>query len=341
MIKPVTNAVTVIKSHKTTAVAVIKPQKTAVVTAATVAAAKESDFCLQRQATHIAAGPSRNPADNFARRRAWRDNAKPIQPLTVGCASRPQQGQTRATLAFVEPITATPINTKAALDFWRAWLTHPTLQELNIFITPTYTGPLTLSQETTTLIGSFWFALYECAINEATLSPALRKLHICMEAAFDMSSSVGALRVPKITPEMADNFNYTDLGNPTLAGSLLFNMIGCDAIGYKYRINNYPYTPFVTLIDVKLPPCFLSMENYVFAERPLDEKWAEGYAVARTLRFLFPFAGINADPYTDHIPATVAAATDAERTACVVNLRNMKLGRIRRIWYDMMHNMDT
>ncbi len=75
--------------------------------------------------------------------------------------------------------------------------------------------------------------------------------------------------------------------------------------------------------------------------RPLQEKWAEGYAVARTLRFLFPSAKISADPYTGYIPATVAAATQAERTACVVNLRDMKLGRIRRIWYDMMEAMDA
>lgn len=321
----------------------------AVTTSATAAAIRESDFCLQKQVTRIAAGPSRNPVDNFARRKAWRDNNKPIQPITVGTPdpyqSRPQPGQTRATIGFTQPVSnpfeCSIERATAALNFWRAWLTHPTLQEFTVYITPTYTGIYQLSQETTSLIGSFWIALYECACGAAPVSPVLRTLRIRMVAAFDATSSIGALRVPEISAEMADHFNYIDAGNPSLAGSLLFSAVGCDSIGYKYRLGRQAYQPFTHLTAVDLPACFLSMENYVHFQRPLQEKWAEGYAVARTLRFVFPSAKIRADPYTEHIPATIDAATQAERTACVVNLRDMKLGRIRRVWYDMMEALDA
>ena len=346
-----TNATT---KRSVAATAAATTAATTATTAATTKAVRESDFCLQKQVTRIAAGPSKNPADNFARRRAWRNNNKPIQPITISkpdpYQSRPQPGQTRATIGFAalieNPFECSIERATAALNFWRAWLTHPTLQELTVYITPTYTGIYQLAQETTTLIGSFWIALYECAYSAAPLSPALQSLRIRMVAAFDATSPIGALRVPAISAEMADHFNYVDAGNPSLAGSLLFSAVGCDSIGYKYRLDNHrlgrhAYQPFTHLTAVELPACFLSMENYVHFPRPLQEKWAEGYAVARTLRFVFPFAKIRADPYTCHIPATIDAATQAERTACVVNLRDMKLGRIRRVWYDMMEALDA
>ena len=300
-------------------------------------------------APRIAAGPSRNPADNFARRKAQRNDKKSIQPLTVNVAnpysSRPQPGQTRASIGFAtavqNPTECSIEKAMAALNFWRAWLTHPTLQELTVYITPTYTAPYQLAQETTALIATFWIAMYECTSGAAPVSPALKALRIQMPAAFDSTSPIGAIRVPVVSAEMADHFNYVDAGNPTLAGSLLFSAVGCDSIGYKYRLGSQPYQPFTSLTDVDLPACFLSMENYVTGQRPLQEKWAEGYAVARTLRFIFPAAKISADPYTRHIPATIDAATQAERTACVVNLRDMKLGRIRRVWYDMMEALDA
>lgn len=284
----------------------------------------------------FAAGPSRDPADNFARRKATRNNAATLPPIlqTTNLDIRPQATHTAATIGIF--LTDHGVTLLTSIQFWNAWLKHPTLQSLTVYITPTvdYTGGLTASA--LALITGFWISIYECLMG-GELSPALQRLRIEIPSLFYMTPA-GATTVVKADPTVLAGLHFgAEVVTCTFAASLIFATIGCDCIGYKYRLQ--PEVAFRGLRDVAMPACFLTMESASCA-RPPQEMVAEGLAIARALRILFPAATIAADPFTTHIPATVEAAVAAERAACVVNLRDMKLGKIRRRWVDLLQMLE-
>ncbi len=296
----------------------------------------------------FAAGPSRNPADNFARRKAERANRATIPQILPAdsLAVRPQPTHTHVTLGFSQPAPSTisPDTLNAALQFWRAWLTHPPLQSLICYFTPTFNcntnSTFTLTDHSLIVISSFWHVLYECMAGGAALPAGLKKLVVEIPSAIYAPVS-GCLAVisTAAVPNLPSMFHYAGIANPTLAGSLVFSTIGCDSIGYKYRLQPAAICAASQLQEVCLPACFLSMDC-TDAPRLSQEVAAELQAVARTLRFLFPRAAIRAAELSPYIPKSCEEAVDAEKAACVVNLRDMKLGRIRRIWSDVLRMME-
>ncbi len=190
------------------------------------------------------------------------------------------------------------------------------------------------------LISSFWHVIYECMAGGAALPAGLQRLVIEIPSAIHVPSN-GCLAVisSATAPNLPSMFHYAGLANPTLAGSLVFSTIGCDSIGYKYRLQLGAISAASQLQEVCLPACFLSM-GCPDGPRLPQEIAAELAAVARTLRFLFPRAAIRAAELSPYIPKSCGEAMDAEKAACVVNLRDMKLGRIRRIWSDVLRMME-
>jgi hypothetical protein len=282
----------------------------------------------------FAAGPSRDPADNFARRKATRNNiaAMPAILQTTNLDIRPQATHTTATIGI---FLTQPITLLAAIQFWNAWLKHPTLQSLTVYVTPTAYGSGALADPAIALITGFWTSIYECLIG-GELSPALQRLRIEIPSLFWIDS-IGATNVLRAEPAVLAALHCGEAARCTLAASILFSTIGSDCVGYKYRLQTD--AAFRGLQDVALPACFLTMESSSCG-RPHQEMIAEGLAVARTLRVLFPAAVISADPFTVHIPETVEATMASERVACIINLRDMKLGKIRRIWTDLLQMLD-
>ena len=305
----------------------------------------------ENQGPRFAAGPSRNPADNFARRKAAKANRASIPAILAAddLTVRPQPTHTHVTLGFSQPDIAAsaagPDTLAAAIQFWRAWLTHPPLTSLTCYFTPSFTtspaGFYTLTDRSMILISAFWYALYECTVDGSTLPAGLQRLVVEVPSAiYAPASGCMAVISTGACPSLPSLFYYTGLANPTLAGSLVFSTIGCDSIGYKYRLSADSVAAAAKqLQEVCLPTCFLSMDC-IDAPRLSQELAAELAAAARTLRFLFPTASIRAGEITPYIPKSLGDAVEAEKAACVVNLRDMKLGRIRRIWSDVMRMME-
>jgi hypothetical protein len=298
----------------------------------------------------FAAGPSRNPADNFARRKAEKANRASIPAILAAddLTTRPQPTHTHVTLGFSQPDIAAsaagPDTLAAAIQFWRAWLTHPPLISLTCYFTPSFTtspiGFYTLTDRSMILISAFWYALYESIADVSTLPAGLQRLIIDVPSAiYAPANGCIAVVSTATSPTLPSLFYYAGLANPTLAGSLVFSTIGCDSIGYKYRLSATTIAAAKQLREVALPPCFLSMDC-IDSPRLSQELAAELSAVSRTLRFLFPNAAIRAGELTPYIPKSLGDAVEAEKAACVVNLRDMKLGRIRRIWSDVMRMME-
>lgn len=303
----------------------------------------------ETRSPRFATGPSRNPSDNFARRKAERANRASIPAILAAddLTVRPQPTHTHVTLGFSQPDIAAsavgPDTLAAAIQFWRAWLTHPPLVSITCYFTPSFTmstaGFYTLTDKSAIIISAFWHALYECMVTEATLPAGLQRLVIEVPSAIHApADGCMAVIATAACPSLPSLFHYAGLANPTLAGSLVFSTIGCDSIGYKYRLSAIA-TAAIQLQEVSLPPCFLSMDC-IDSPRLSQELAAESAAAARTLRFLFPGAAIRADDVTPYIPKSLGDAVEAEKAACVVNLRDMKLGRIRRIWSDVMRMME-
>ncbi len=288
-------------------------------------------------AVRFAAGPSSNPADNFARRKAVRNNAA-LMPIILSADNldcRPQPTHRVASLGFTNITFGPPPSLAAATQFWHAWLTCPTLESLTVYVTPTCNGFHTLTESTIILIQSFWMALYEAVATGCNL----RKLHI--EVSSVMFLDEVQQRVVSVLPPTSARLEYANYGgassNPSLTGSFLFSVIGCDSIGYKYRLNTCICLP--KLADVRLPACFLRLTP-AFDSMLAQEQVAEAQAVARTLRVLFPAALIDAEMLSPYVPLTVDAVVEAERAACAVNLRDMTLGRIRRVWADTLRLLE-
>ncbi len=304
---------------------------------AAAAAAAPTKAKASTTAVRFAAGPSNNPADNFARRKAARNNVQTL-PAIISADSlecRPQPTHTAASLGFTHLTVGRPPSIAAATQFWHAWLTCPTLESLTVYVTPTCNGFHTLTESTIILIQSFWMALYEAVAAGCNL----KKLHI--EISSVMFIDEVQQRVVSVLPPTSARLEYANYGgasaNPSLTGSFLFSVIGCDSIGYKYRLNTSICLP--TLTDVRLPTCFLRLTP-AFDSMLAQEQVAEAQAAARTLRVLFPAALIDAEMLSPYVPLTVDAAVEAERAACAVNLRDMTLGRIRRVWADTLRLLE-
>ena len=314
-------------------------RRPAAAAAAAAAAASISVNTRQKPAAaaqvRFAAGPSRDPADNFARRKATRNNvaAMPSILQTTNLDIRPQPTHTAATIGIL--LTDPTVSLLTAIQFWNAWLKHPTLQSLTVYVTPTAYSSGALTDPAIALITGFWTSIYECLIGDE-LGPALQRLRIEIPSLFWVDS-IGATNVLRGEPAVLAALHCGEAARCTLAASILFSTIGSDCVGYKYRLQTE--AAFRGLQDVALPACFLSMESASCA-RPPQEMIAEGLAIARTLRILFPAAVISADPFTVHIPETVEATMASERAACIINLRDMKLGKIRRIWTDLLQMLD-
>jgi hypothetical protein len=204
-------------------------------------------------------------------------------------------------------------------------------------------GFYTLTDKSAIITSAFWHVLYECMVDGITMPAGLQRLVVEVPSAIHAPAD-GCMSVVATAacPTLPSLFHYAGLANPTLAGSLVFSTIGCDSIGYKYRLSagtGAASAGAAKLQEVVLPACFLSMDC-IDAPRLSQELAAELSAVSRTLRFLFPNAAIRAGDLTPYIPKSLAAAMEAEKAACVVNLRDMKLGRIRRIWSDVMRMME-
>jgi hypothetical protein len=230
---------------------------------------------------------------------------------------KPRLIQSRLTLNLVdEP------DYRQSADFWQTWLTHPPIREINITITPTFTG-LGLTSECMTLFGGLWTAIYMHLVGDINISPNLQKIHISFApVGWRLFASSGALQSTTYEPAQLPR------ATPTcdLISSGLLELLETDYDGLvppSTPINPYAERA-LRLITLTVPrEAIISAPNQYPEVSWRDVALAE--AAGRCLRFLFPSADINCD----EIPNTMHRAEMAEIVARTKNFIREQEERIR------------
>lgn len=88
---------------------------------------------------------------------------------------KPRLIQSRLTLNLVD--AADEASALLCEDFWKTWLTHEPIREINITIAPTFTG-LGLTDDCMALFGGLWNAIYMHMVGDITISPNLQKISV-------------------------------------------------------------------------------------------------------------------------------------------------------------------
>ena len=232
---------------------------------------------------------------------------------------KPRLIQSRLTLNLVDAADTT----SAALcdQFWQTWLTHEPIREINITITPTFTG-LGLTDECMTFFGSLWTAIYMHLIGDINISPNLQKIQIAFApVGWRLFAASGALHS---TP-----YEATQLARAIPTGDLissgLLDLLEVDYTGLKPHgaaINPYAYKA-LSLISLNVPNEAVISAQSQFPEAPWRDA-ALSDAAGRCLRFIAPPAAIGFET-----PETMHRAEMAEIIARTKNFIREQEERIR------------
>ena len=180
----------------------------------------------------------------------------------------PRIMQRNADLEITHPIIT---DVRNAREFWTSWLTHPSLSEFKLTLTPTYTS-LGLHPSFMSFFEGFWHTLKEAIAGKLLISPALKS--IIIEFTTDGHYVCGSGYVETRTHGPLDLYRPTSLGD-MIAGDMF------DSQGM--------YWP--TIETVELPSQIVQAARHAYPEH-LSQDFALGAACGISLRRMFPFATI-------------------------------------------------
>jgi hypothetical protein len=182
--------------------------------------------------------------------------------------ARPRPLQRNADLEITHTIIEDVHN---AREFWKVWLTHPSLSEFKLSIVPTYTS-LGLHPSFMSFFEGFWYTLKEAVGGTYTLSPVLKTLTIKFTPYAHFVTAAG--RIEKRT------FGLLDVNRPTSAG----DMITADLFESQGM-----YWPSIECVE--LPSQIVQAARHAYPEHP-SQDFALAAACGISLRRMFPFANI-------------------------------------------------
>ncbi len=207
-------------------------------------------------------------------------------------------------------------------QFWRTWLCHAPIREINLTVSPTFTG-LGLTDECMSLFGGLWSAIYAHLIGDITISPNLQRITVTFApVGWRLFAASGALHSTPYTPDQL----IRAVPSGDLISSSLLELLEVDYSGLMPH--SAPINPYAAralgLISLNVPDAaILSVPNQ-FPET----KWRDAAltaAAGRCLRFIAPSAEIgNID-----VPETMHRAEMAEIVARTKNFIREQEERIR------------
>jgi hypothetical protein len=207
-------------------------------------------------------------------------------------------------------------------QFWRIWLCHIPIREINLTVSPTFTG-LGLTDECMSLFGSLWSAIYAHLVGDITISPNLQRINITFApVGWRLFAASGALHSTPYTPDQL--VRAVPCGD--LISSGLLELLEVDYTGLM------PHTaPINPYVDRSLPLISLNLPDAAIISVPNqfpETKWRDAAlaaAAGRCLRFLAPSADIS---FTD-MPLSMHRAEMAEIVARTKNFIWEQEERIR------------
>jgi hypothetical protein len=242
--------------------------------------------------------------------------APPDHTLNV----KPRLIQSRLTLNIVDSADESWIS--LADEFWRTWLCHGPIREINLTVSPTFTG-LGLTDECMSLFGGLWSAIYAHLVGDITISPNLQRINITFApVGWRLFAASGALHSTPYTPDqMARAVPCGDL-----ISSGLLELLEVDYSGLM------PHTaPINPYVDRSLPLISLNIPDVAVISAPNqfpEVKWRDDAlkaAAGRCLRFLAPSADIS----SADVPESMHRAEMAEIVARTKNFIREQEERIR------------
>jgi hypothetical protein len=242
--------------------------------------------------------------------------ASPDHTLNV----KPRIIQSRLTLNIVD--SADESWTSLADEFWRTWLCHGPIREINLTVSPTFTG-LGLTDEFMSLFGGLWSAIYAHLVGDIDISSNLQRISVTFApVGWRLFAASGALHSTPYTPDqLVRAIPYGDL-----ISSSILELLEVDYSGLMPH--SAPINPYATralgLISLNVPDAAIASVPNQFPET----KWRDAAlaaAAGRCLRFLAPSAEIG---YAD-VPDTMHRAEMAEIVARTKNFIREQEERIR------------
>ena len=225
--------------------------------------------------------------------RKTRTTSLPVMPATPPPPDhtlnvKPRLIQSRLTLNLVD--AADDISASLCDEFWQTWLTHPPIREINVTITPTFTG-LGLTDECMAFFGSLWTAIYMHLVGDITISANLQKITVAFApVGWRLFAASGALHSTPYNPGQLTRA----IPEGDLISSGLLELLEVDYTGLKPH--GAPINPYadraLQLITLNVPcEAIISVPNQFPETRWRDQALAA--AAGRCLRFLAPPAAIE------------------------------------------------